>query len=194
MVELQRRRRDSGPREREPLIPAAGVLILGIDPGSLHTGWAIVETKGGSCRLLDSGRFSLPPDQPLSRRLGDLSHELDALLARWTPEVAAIESAFHGRNSKSLIVLAQARGAILARCGSRRLEVQEYSPAEVKIAVAGNGRADTAQVARMVELLLSLEPGGRSADQTDAMAVAVCFAKRYRIDRLRVSSGDRKAL
>ena len=170
------------------------MLILGIDPGSRHTGWAIVETEGDSFELLDAGRFSFPPSHPLSKRLGDLSHALDELLARWTPKAAAIESAFHGRSSKSLIVLAQARGAILAQCGSHGLEVQEYSPAEVKIAVAGNGRADKAQVARMVELLLSLKPGGRPADQTDAMAVAVCFAKRYRMDQLRVLHGDRKAL
>ncbi len=170
------------------------MLILGIDPGSRHTGWALVETEGGSCNLIDTGRFSFPPSLPLSQRLAGLSHELDELLTRWTPEAAAVESAFHGRSSKSLIVLAQARGAILAQCGSRTLEVQEYSPAEVKTAVAGNGRADKAQVARMVELLLSLESGGRPADQTDAMAVAVCFAKRYRMDRLRALHSDRKAL
>ena len=170
------------------------MLVLGIDPGSRHTGWALVEVEGGAYSLVDAGRLSFPGSLPLSRRLAGLSLDLEAILDRFPPEAAAVESAFVGRSSKSLIVLAQARGAILALFGKRDIDVQEYSPAEVKTAVAGNGRADKTQVARMVELLLSLESRARSSDQTDAMAIAVCFAKRYKMDQLRTLHGLRKAL
>ena len=169
-------------------------MVIGIDPGSRHTGWAVVEIEGGGCCLLEAGRLSFPGSEPLSRRLAGLSHDLNGILNQWEPEAAAIESAFVGRSSKSLIVLAQARGAILALFGNRDIEVREYTPAEVKTAVAGNGRADKQQVARMVEILLSLEAATRPSDQTDAMAVAVCFAKRLKMDRLEALHGYRKPL
>ena len=169
-------------------------MILGIDPGSLHTGWALVEANRGALRLVGEGRLSFPASLPLSRRLAGLSRELDSILDEFNPQAAAVESPFHGMNAKSLIVLAQARGAILALFGSRDIEIREYSPAEVKTAVAGNGRADKTQVSRMVHLLLSLEPSDRPADQTDAMAVAVCFANRHKMDRLKARHGLDKVL
>lgn len=138
--------------------------------------------------------MSFSPRLRLSERLAGLSREVDSIIERWQPQAAALESPFYGLNAKSLIVLAQARGAILALMGGRDIEIHEYSPAEVKTAVAGNGRADKAQVSRMVHLLLSLDPSDRSADQTDAMAVAVCYAKRYRMDRVRVRHGVAKTL
>ena len=170
------------------------MLILGVDPGSRHTGYAVVEASAGSLRLLDAGRVSLPPRLPLSERLAALSRKVDSIIERWQPQAAALESPFYGMNARSLIVLAQARGAILALMGGRGIEIREYTPAEVKTAVAGNGRADKAQVSRMVHLLLALDPSDRSADETDAMAVAVCYAKRYRMDRVRVRHGVAKAL
>ena len=170
------------------------MLILGIDPGSRHTGYALVEAQAGAFRLRAEGRLSFPPSLPLSRRLAGLSRELDAILCEWKPAAVAVESPFHGMSSKSLIVLAQARGAILASIGRRDLEVHEYSPAEVKVAVAGNGRADKTQVARMVHLLLSLEPRQRSTDQTDAMAIALCYATSYRMERVRAQHGVGKIL
>jgi crossover junction endodeoxyribonuclease RuvC len=99
------------------------------------------------------------------------------LLERWQPAVAVLEEPFHGVNSRSLIVLAQARGALLATLAARALTIEEYSPAEVKSAVTGNGKAGKDQVARMVAMLL---PGaGRLApDAADALAVALCFAAR----------------
>ena len=138
--------------------------------------------------------MSFSPRLRLSERLAGLSREVDSIIERWQPEVAALESPFYGMNAKSLIVLAQARGAILALLGGRDIEIHEYSPSEVKTAVAGNGRADKAQVSRMVHLLLSLDPSDRSTDQTDAMAVAVCYAKRYKMDRVRVRHGVAKTL
>jgi len=170
------------------------LLILGLDPGSRHTGYAFVEAEGGHLSVIAEGRISLPSQQPLSRRLAGLSRELTSLLDTWEPDAAAVESPFAGLNSKSLIVLAQARGVILALVGERDMEIKEYSPAEVKIAVAGNGRADKSQVSRMVHLLLALEPADRSADQTDALAVAVCYARHLKMDQLTALHGVSKTL
>jgi crossover junction endodeoxyribonuclease RuvC len=169
------------------------VLILGIDPGSLHTGYGLLEKaeRGSSFRLVEAGRLSGPRDMALPARLARLAAGLHELLVRHPPDVAVLESPFHGMNSRSLIVLAQARGALLATLAGRGLEIREYTPAEVKSAVTGNGRADKEQVARMVRLLLGVADPGWPNDATDALAVALCCAQRLRLDRLRESSPAR---
>ena len=99
------------------------------------------------------------------------------VVERFAPRVAVLEEPFHGVNSRSLIVLAQARGALLAALALRTIEIAELTPAEVKSAITGNGRADKQQVARMVAMLL---PGARdlAADTSDALAVALGYASR----------------
>jgi crossover junction endodeoxyribonuclease RuvC len=160
------------------------VLILGLDPGSLHTGYGLVEKQGSSLTPVAAGRFSCPRDLDLPRRLAYLAGCLEELIACRRPDLAVLETPFHGMNARSLIVLAQARGALLAVLAGRGVEIREYSPAEVKSAVTGNGRADKEQVARMVRLLLAARGDGWSADATDALALAICCAQRLRLDRL----------
>jgi crossover junction endodeoxyribonuclease RuvC len=180
-------------RRREP------VLILGIDPGSRHTGWGVLRWQGDEQRLVADGLLAPGAQLGLGERLAELQRELGGLVERYRPDAAAVETPYYGMNPRSLIVLAQARGAILAALASHRLAILEYSPAEVKTAVAGNGRADKREVARMVRLLLRLgdppagedgRPGdGRSADTTDAIAIALCCARRYKLDQLRRGQG-----
>jgi crossover junction endodeoxyribonuclease RuvC len=160
------------------------MLILGLDPGSLHTGYGLVEKRGTSLRAVDWGRISISRRLSLPDRLADLAISLEELLGRVEPDLAVLESPFHGMNSRSLIVLAQARGSLIACLGRRGLEVLEYSPAEVKSAVTGNGRADKQQVARMVQLLLKMEGEPLAEDTSDALAVAICCAQRHRLDSL----------
>lgn len=160
------------------------MLILGIDPGSLHTGYGLVERNGSALVAVDAGRFSCPRDLDLPRRLAHLAGRLEELIAARRPDLAVLETPFHGMNARSLIVLAQARGALLAVLAGRGIEIREYSPAEVKSAVTGNGRADKDQVARMVRLLLSARGDGWASDATDALALAICCAQRLRLDRL----------
>lgn len=167
------------------------MLILGLDPGSVHTGWGLVRQNGASLEAVAAGRLSLRTKEPMCSRLAGLAAELDALLDAYQPDAAVLESLFHGINPRSLIVLAQARGALLAVLGRRRIAAAEYSPAEIKGAVTGNGRADKTQVARMVKLLLGLDDERRAADVTDALAAAICFAQRHRIDRLEARLGGR---
>ncbi len=160
------------------------MLILGLDPGSIHTGYGLVERDGDRLRAIDFGRLNPARGKPLAARLWTITRELDDVIARWAPDAAALETPFHGINSRSLIVLAQARGALLAALAGRGLEPVEYSPAEVKMAVTGNGRADKTQVARMVKLLLALDAPRVSHDATDALALAICAAQRARFEKL----------
>lgn len=174
--------------------------ILGLDPGSLHTGYGLLEKHGSSLRPIEAGRISCPKDVPLPVRLARLYSSLGELIDRLQPELAVLETPFHGLNSRSLIVLAEARGVLLAALAARGLEIREYSPAEIKSAVTGNGRADKSQVARMVRLLLEVRGSGTgpapgpawALDATDALAVAICCAQRLRLDRLKeqVSARD----
>jgi crossover junction endodeoxyribonuclease RuvC len=161
---------------REPL------RVLGLDPGSRATGWGCVAVEGSRSRLLACGCIEPPGSAALPQRLALLVAELVALLDRFSPAVAVLEEPFHGVNSRSLIVLAQARGALLATLAARAVTIEEFSPAEVKSAVTGNGRADKDQVKRMVGMLLPGAAGAR-ADAADALAVALCFAARRPLQR-----------
>jgi crossover junction endodeoxyribonuclease RuvC len=174
------------------------MLILGLDPGSLKTGFGLIDKQGSTLKLVDAGCLTCGKDWELPRRLAHICRELRGLLDTCSPVLAALESPFHGMNSRSLIVLAQARGALLATLGLAGIEIREYSPAEVKSSVTGNGRADKDQVSRMVQLLLGLQTGvqtpapgkpktapkGWGPDVTDALAVALCCAQRFRLEQL----------
>lgn len=164
------------------------MVILGLDPGSHYTGYGFIEKQGERLSAMDFGRISCVKGSSITERLALIAHELDDLLLRVPPDLSALESPFLGQNPKSLVVLAQARGALLATLGSHRLPVTEYSPAEVKSAVVGNGRADKKQVAHMVGLTLKLDTSKLSADTTDALAVAICCALRHRFEQLASNS------
>jgi crossover junction endodeoxyribonuclease RuvC len=168
------------------------VLILGLDPGSLHTGYGLLDRRGSAVALIAAGRISCPRALAVPGRLADLAARAGELVALHRPDLAALETPFHGLNARSLIVLAEARGALLAVLAGRGVEIAEYSPAEVKSAVTGNGRADKQQVARMVRMLLGPAAGSSlPPDATDALAVALCCAQRLRLDRL--ERGERDA-
>ncbi len=158
--------------------------ILGLDPGSRYTGYGVIERRGSRLQALAHGRIVLTQDAPLSERLASLSRELQTLLVSWEPAAAVLETPYRGKNNRSLIVLAQARGALLATLALTGLEIQEYSPAEIKVAVAGHGRADKAQVSTMVRRILGLGEVRLAADASDALAAAICYALRLRWDRL----------
>ncbi|MGE0638809.1 MAG: crossover junction endodeoxyribonuclease RuvC [Thermoanaerobaculia bacterium] len=159
------------------------MIILGIDPGSRHTGYGLIEERDGRWRVRAAGRFSVPPALPMVERLGSLAAALESLVATERPDAAALEKPFHGINARSALVLAEARGALLGALARAGLTVEEYAPAEIKSAVAGSGRADKAQVARMVRLQLACPDLTLSSDASDALAVALCAAARLSWNR-----------
>ena len=170
-----------------------GTVVLGLDPGSRYTGYGVVEKRGSRLELRAQGRIAVPSATPLPERLARLAAGLKEVLERHSPEAAGVETPFHGANSRSLIVLAQARGALLATLGARGCGVFEYSPSQVKAAVTGSGRAPKAQVERMVRTLLGCPSAELTSDAADALAVAVCCAQRLRREALEaLLKGSRK--
>lgn len=158
--------------------------ILGLDPGSRYTGYGLIAKRGSSLEAICFGRFAAPTG-PLPERLAHLSAELRMLVTREEPDAAALETPFQGLNPRSLIVLAQARGALLAVLAAELRPIREYSPSEVKAAVSGYGRADKAQVEAMVRRILGLGSERLTADAADALAVAICCAQMTRYADLR---------
>lgn len=147
------------------------IRALGIDPGSAATGWALVCRSGNRYSLEDSGVIRTGKGTR-PQRLACLDRKLAEILQRLDPEVAAVESPFTGSNPKSALRLAESRGVVLSVLGRYGLDVDEYSPAQVKQAVTGYGRAEKAQVGYMVVRLLHLDVSP-PADAADAMAVAL---------------------
>jgi len=149
--------------------------VLGIDPGSSATGWALVIATGNRYRLEEAGVIRpRGADRPV--RLADLAARLDERIVSLSPDVAAVELAFSGRNPRSGLVLAEARGVILATLGRHGLPVRGLTPAAVKSAVVGTGRAEKQQVVFMVVRLLGLaKPPAR--DAADAIAVALTYLR-----------------
>jgi len=148
--------------------------ILGVDPGSLFTGWGLVGGSLDQPVLLDSGEIRLPSSQPLPTRLHLLTVEFTKLVGSLEPTGAAVEMAFHGANARSALQLAHARGVLLAVLAGAGVPVAEYTPATIKKSITGNGRAEKAQVQGMVERLVRSDLPGRGLDRSDALAVALC--------------------
>jgi crossover junction endodeoxyribonuclease RuvC len=169
------------------------VRILGVDPGSIITGFGVIDYDRGRLALVEQGSIGTKRGAELAERLQRIHEELLAVIARTRPEAVAVETPFAGHNVKSLVQLAHARGVILLAAQSARLEIYEYAPRSVKSAVVGYGAAEKEQVAKMVRLLLP-ECGAMQlgADAADALAVAICHAHTAgRNVRLKVATGWR---
>jgi len=156
------------------MTPAAPLRILGVDPGSRITGYGLVEVQGSRSRCLAQGVIKLP-EQALEQRLLRLLTGLRELIAEYRPDEVAMEQVFVRRNVASALVLGQARGAALCAVAEAGLPLHEYAPASIKLAVAGNGRAEKPQIQRMVKVLLNL-PAAPAEDAADALACALCHA------------------
>lgn len=145
--------------------------VLGVDPGSRATGWALIVAEGNRSRLESCGVLR-PKGEDHAVRLADLDRQFSALIQEFGPDCAAVESGFSGRNPKSGLVLAESRGVLLAALGRIRIAVHPYTPAQVKSAMVGHGTAEKQQVAFMVVRLLGLTETPAS-DAADAAGVAL---------------------
>ena len=148
--------------------------IFGIDPGSERTGYGCVETDGRRHVLVASGAIAALASDPFPQRLARIHRELAALLASCRPDCVAVENLFHASNARSALKLGHARGVAILAAVEAGCEIVEYTPAEVKRAVVGYGRAEKQQVQRMVKLLLGLDEPPSPYDAADALAVAIC--------------------
>jgi len=164
--------------------------ILGIDPGSRITGFGLVDLGGNELRYCASGVVRTA-DGTFPDRLRQIYRAVGEVVAEYRPDVVAIENVFMARNAASALKLGQARSAALCATFVRDVDVFEYSPREVKLAVVGTGGASKEQVQHMIVSLLKLE-GEPGSDAADALAVAVCHAHQRRI-RSRLSESARAA-
>ncbi|HEY1698070.1 MAG TPA: crossover junction endodeoxyribonuclease RuvC [Polyangiaceae bacterium] len=153
-------------------VSPAGVVALGLDPGTRHFGWGVVERRG--TRLLHRGHGIVHTDEkaPIAVRLVTIERELVEVVRVHVPDVASVEAIFFAKDAQAAAKLGHARGVALLVCARAGLEVAEYPPARVKRTVAGSGRAEKAQVAQMIRVVLGLA-APPEADAADALAVAV---------------------
>ncbi len=160
--------------------------ILGIDCGTEHTGYGLIDSDGRSHQMVAAGDIQTRPSEPLQIRLVTIAQQLRQLIGAHTPESAAVEEVFYAQNVKTALKLSHARGVVLLTIAEAGIPLGEYSPLEIKTSVVGYGRAEKHQVKRMVHSLLGLEDVIESEDACDAIAVAICHATRAAI---RLSAG-----
>jgi crossover junction endodeoxyribonuclease RuvC len=167
--------------QRAAALPAQ-VRILGLDPGSQRTGYAVVETQAGRIAYIVSGAIRTRGES-LTERLQEIFVGVESLTGEFRPDEVAIERVFMNRNADSALKLGQARGAALSATFSVRPRVFEYAPREVKLAVVGTGAAQKEQVQLMVKRLLNIS-GPLTEDAADALAIALCHAHSRRLQGL----------
>ena len=156
------------------------MIVLGIDPGMAETGYGVIAVEGSRMRALDHGVVATAARLPAARRLAAVHEQIAELIAHHAPGAAALEDLYIGANPRTILSVGQARGAVLAACGLAGLDAAGYPPAEVKKSVCGFGRADKAQMLRMVTAILGVDPPPATDHAADALAVAVCHATRVR--------------
>ncbi len=164
-------------------MPSYEKIALGIDPGTATTGYGVVaQTAGGDFELLACGVIRTEPHTAMHQRLRELFEDLRGLIREFQPDAMAVEKLFFGRNVTNAISVGQARGAALLAAALHDLELAEYTPAEVKQAIAGYGNADKQQIQEMVRRLLDLPAIPRPDDAADGIAIALCHlqTQRYR--------------
>jgi crossover junction endodeoxyribonuclease RuvC len=161
------------------------MLAIGIDPGTAITGYGLVrEEQDGSLSIVDYGVIQTSPDESMPQRLVQLYQNLKNVIDLHNPQSGAVEKLFFARNVRTALTVGQARGVALLALAEAGVELAEYSPNEVKQAVAGYGGADKNQVQAMVQALLDLEQVPQPDDAADALAVAICHLHSARIRSL----------
>lgn len=154
--------------------------VLGIDPGTEHTGYGLVEDQGGEWCALEWGVISARRGKPIQERLRIIHEGLEEVVQRTRPGALAVEEAFFAHNVKTALRLGEARGVVLLLAAQQGLPVAEYSAKVVKQSVTGNGGADKMQVQQMVKALLRMKKAPKELHASDALAIALCHLSNLR--------------
>lgn len=147
--------------------------ILGIDPGIGRCGWAVVEENGSKLKAISYGCLETSPKKNIEKRLEEIHKEILKIIKKYAPQEMSIEELFFNTNAKTAFVVGQARGVILLAASEKNLPISIYTPLQVKIAITGYGRAEKAQVGKMVKAILLLKEIPKPDDTTDAIAIAL---------------------
>lgn len=167
------------------------MIILGVDPGTIITGYGIIESEKNTFRHIHNGCIKLPA-KLIPEKLGIIYNQLSVLIRKYQPDEFAVETAFYGKNVQSALKIGYARGAAILAAVNNNIPISEYSPREVKKSVVGTGAATKEQVGYMIKNILCLDSTLIiKFDESDALAVALCHA--FRMRTVKNSKGDWKA-
>ncbi|HNS63785.1 MAG TPA: crossover junction endodeoxyribonuclease RuvC [Anaerolineaceae bacterium] len=166
------------------------MLVLGIDPGTAITGYGLVKDTRDGLQVVDYGVILTPKDLPLHQRLFQLHTELTKIILLHHPDAGAVEKLFFQRNVTTAMSVGHARGVVFLAMAQACMPVAEYTPMQVKEAVAGYGGAEKRQIQEMVRVLLGLNDIPKPDDAADALAVAICHLHSYRLDQYIAGMGD----
>jgi len=153
------------------------MIILGVDPGTVVTGYGVIEVIGNNYRAIDYGCIRPPPGLKLTDRYLIIFNALEELMEKYCPQVLSIETQYMQKNVQSAIKLGMARGIAIIAAKRRGMAIYEYTPTKAKKAVVGNGQASKQQVQGMVKALLKLSVVPTPEDAADALALAICHAQ-----------------
>ena len=163
------------------------MIILGVDPGTIVTGYGIIELNKNKTSHIVSGVVKLSAIQSLPEKLKIIYTELEKLIRTYKPDEFAIETAFYGKNIQSAMKIGYARGVSLLAAVNNKVLIAEYAPGEIKKAVVGRGSASKQQVAFMIKTILNLKKLKMRSDESDALAIAICHSFRLKTPSLKKS-------
>jgi crossover junction endodeoxyribonuclease RuvC len=161
---------------------------MGVDPGTLITGYGVIDSEGGKLTIVEYGVIRMKQSESLPARLGKIHVGLLEVIDRTAPDEFAIESAFYSKNVQSTLKLGHARGVSILAAVLRQIPTGEYAPREIKQSVTGNGNASKEQVEYMVRMLLKMDKPRDFFDETDALAIAICHGSKLQRPRSNVRS------
>jgi crossover junction endodeoxyribonuclease RuvC len=165
-------------------MPKENVRIIGIDPGTAITGWAVIENQRGQKKTIAFGHIETHLSKKNSLRLKEIADDLNKIIRRYRPSEAAVEKLFFFKNLKTVMAVSEARGVVLLTLEKAGITIFEYTPLEVKQALTGYGRAEKKQIQYMVKSILSLKSIPKPDDVADAMAIALCHAEGRKMRKI----------
>lgn len=160
------------------------MIVIGIDPGTVVAGYGVVRSAGGRMQLVAAGAVRAKRGMKLAERLRLIHDGLAKVIDETKPEIAVVEQPFVGENMATAIAIGEARGVALLACSAAGIQVEEFSPSEIKRSVVGSGSARKEQVALMVKAMLGLAAPPEPLDATDALAAAICYIHRAPMARI----------
>jgi len=163
------------------------MIILGVDPGTIITGYGIIELNKNKISHITSGTIKLSATKSLPEKLKIIYTDLEKLIRTYKPDEFAIETAFYGKNIQSAMKIGYARGVSLLAAVNNKVLIAEYAPGEIKKAVVGRGSASKQQVAFMIKTILNLKKLKMKSDESDALAIAICHSFRLKTPSLKKS-------
>lgn len=164
--------------------------IIGIDPGFALIGFGIIEKQTNCDSVIEYGYIETEAKIDFPIRLSQIKNDLEEIIKTYTPTHASVEKLFFNKNTKTAMKVAQARGVIIETLNSHRVQIHEFTPLEIKVAITGYGKADKSQVQNMTKTILKLHSIPKPDDTADALAAALCLSQSLLINKSKQLSRD----